>query len=239
MRELRVHGRGGQGAVIASKLLASALFLEGKSVQSFPAFGVERRGAPVTAFLRLADGPIRLRCEISDPDDLIVLDPTLVGAIDVTSGLKPGGSILLNSELPPEAYPHLTLQFRVATVDASAIARRHGLGSKTQPIVNTAILGAFATFSGLVSLESVCRAIAEEVPLKPESNVAAAREAAAALHLLESNAVPRPTPAEEAPMAEVASASATHNRAVPHTPLPTRAPRVGKPARPGGGVPRG
>jgi 2-oxoacid:acceptor oxidoreductase gamma subunit (pyruvate/2-ketoisovalerate family) len=177
MRELRIHGRGGQGAVIASKLLASALFLEGKSVQSFPAFGVERRGAPVTAFLRFSDGPIWLRCEVTAPDDLVVLDPTLIKAIDVTSGLKPGGSILINSEREPGEYVDLAGRFRVATVDASAIARQHELGSKTQPIVNTAILGAFARFLGLVDLESVCRAIRDDVP-RPEANVAAAREAA-------------------------------------------------------------
>jgi 2-oxoacid:acceptor oxidoreductase gamma subunit (pyruvate/2-ketoisovalerate family) len=182
LRELRIHGRGGQGAVIASKLLASALFLEGRSVQSFPAFGVERRGAPVTAFLRVADEPILLRCEITEPDDLIVLDPTLVGAIDVTTGLKPGGSILINSEGPPEDYPELMTRFRVATVDASAIARQHGLGSRTQPIVNTAILGAFAPFLGLVTLESVCHAIQEDAP-RPEANIAAANEAAELLRV--------------------------------------------------------
>src|SRR5512134_3874450 len=104
MRELRIHGRGGQGAVIASKLLAAALFREGKSVQSFPAFGVERRGAPVTAFLRVSEGPILLRCEITEPDDLIVLDPTLVDAVDVAAGLKPGGSILINSDRDPHSY---------------------------------------------------------------------------------------------------------------------------------------
>jgi 2-oxoacid:acceptor oxidoreductase gamma subunit (pyruvate/2-ketoisovalerate family) len=185
MRELRIHGRGGQGAVIASKLLASALFLEGKSVQSFPAFGVERRGAPVTAFLRLSDGPILLRCEITEPDDLIVLDPTLISAVDVTGGLKPGGTILVNADGGPESFPKLAARFRVATVDASEIARRHGLGTKTQPIVNTAILGAFAAFSGIVTLEAVCRAIESDVP-RPEANVAAAREAAAALRVAES-----------------------------------------------------
>jgi len=183
MRELRIHGRGGQGAVIASKLLASALFLEGKSVQSFPAFGVERRGAPVTAFLRLADGPILLRCEVTAPDDLVVLDSTLIDATDVAAGLKPGGSILVNSERVPSDYAALATRFRVGTVDASAIARAHGLGSRTQPIVNTAILGAFAAFLGLVSLESVCTAIAAEVPTHAERNVAAAREAAAALRV--------------------------------------------------------
>ncbi len=178
MRELRIHGRGGQGAVIASKLLATALFLEGQSVQSFPAFGVERRGAPVTAFLRLSEGPILLRCEITEPDDLIILDPTLIAAVDVTSGLKTGGSILINSERRPDEYGALATRFRVATVDASGIARRHGLGSMNQPIVNTAILGAFAAFSGIVSLDSVCRAIESDVPFKPADNVAAARAAA-------------------------------------------------------------
>ncbi len=183
MRELRIHGRGGQGAVIASKLLASALFLEGQSVQSFPAFGVERRGAPVTAFLRHSSKPILLRCEINSPDDLIVLDPTLIQAIDVTAGLKDGGSILVNSELPPSGYPDLVGRFRVGTVDAAAIAQRHRLGSKTQPIVNTAILGAFAAFLGTVSLDTVCRAIRDEIPIRPEDNIAAAREAAEALRV--------------------------------------------------------
>lgn len=183
MHELRIHGRGGQGAVVASKFLAAALFREGKSVQSFPAFGVERRGAPVTAFLRLSDGPIYLRCEITEPDDLIVLDPTLVEAVDVTTGLKPGGRVVINSEKEPEEYVELIQRFRVATVDANAIARRHELGSKTQPIVNTAILGAFARATGIVKLDSVCDAIAEDVPLQPEENVKAAREAAAAVRL--------------------------------------------------------
>ncbi len=181
MRELRIHGRGGQGAVIASKLLASALFHEGRWVQSFPAFGVERRGAPVTAFLRIDEAPIRLRCEVTEPDDLIVLDPTLIQAVDVTAGLKPGGSILINSDGPPEDYAALLERFRVATVAAGEIAARHRLGSRTQPIVNTAILGAFAVFSGLVGLESVCGAIEEDVPMHAAANVAAAREAAQAV----------------------------------------------------------
>lgn len=181
MREVRIHGRGGQGAVIASKLLAAALFREGMSVQSFPAFGVERRGAPVTAFLRLAQGPILLRCEITRPDDLIVLDPTLVEAVDVSTGLKTGGSILINSPRSPHSYEALRRRYRVATVDANTIARTHGLGSRTQPIVNTAILGAFAVYSGIVSLEAVCDAIADDVPVQPEENVLAAKEAAEAV----------------------------------------------------------
>lgn len=181
MRELRIHGRGGQGSVIASKLLAVAFFLEGREVQSFPMFGVERRGAPVTAFLRVADAPIHLRCEILEPDDLIILDPTLIGATDVTSGLKVGGSILINSDRAPEDYAGLLEHFRVATVDAGGIAVRHGLGSKTQPIVNTALLGAFAADSGLVRLESVCEAIRSEVPMHVDDNISAALEAAGAV----------------------------------------------------------
>ncbi len=177
MRELRFHGRGGQGAVIASKVLAVALFREGHSVQSFPVFGVERRGAPVAAFLRVARGAIRLRCEVKNPDDVIVLDPTLMAAVDLTAGLKAGGSILINTEAAPETFTKLAA-FHVSTVDATAIAVRHGLGSRTQPIVNTAILGAFAAASGLVSLDAVCEAIAGEVPFRADENVRAAREAA-------------------------------------------------------------
>ena len=182
MRELRIHGRGGQGAVIASKVLAVALFHEGRQVQSFPAFGVERRGAPVTAFLRLSDRPIRLRCEVREPRDLIVLDPTLMLGVDITAGLAAGGSILINSEQAPDAYPALTARFRVGTVDASGIAARHGIGSRTQPIVNTAILGAFSAFTAIVSLDAVCAAIQEEVSIRADATVAAAREAAGAVH---------------------------------------------------------
>lgn len=181
VREMRIHGRGGQGAVIASKVLASALFREGRSVQSFPAFGVERRGAPVTAFLRFSQGPILLRCEITSPHDLIILDPTLIKAIDVAQGLQPGGSILINTDRGTDTYAALARQFRVSLVDASAVARKFGLGSKTQPIVNTAILGAFAADSGLVSLDAICEAIAEAIPGRAEKNIAAAREAALAV----------------------------------------------------------
>lgn len=187
MRELRIHGRGGQGAVIASKLLATAFFLEGRSVQSFPAFGVERRGAPVAAFLRVSDGPILLRCEVTEPDDLIVLDPTLIAAVDVTAGLKAGGGVLINAAGGPDDYRDMAARFRVGTVDASAIATHHELGSKTQPIVNTAILGAFAAFSGQVLLESVCRAIEVEMPGYAVANVAAAREAAMTLQVSEAS----------------------------------------------------
>jgi len=176
MIEIRIHGRGGQGAVIASKVLASALFLEGKWVQSFPVFGVERRGAPVTAFTRVDDEPILVRCQIYEPDHLMVLDPTLIEAVNITAGLKDDGFILINTEQKPEHFAGLG-PFTVATVDASSIAIKHKLGTREQPIVNTAILGAYARASGLVKLESVIEAVKEMVPLGAEANVAAMQEA--------------------------------------------------------------
>ncbi len=181
MREIRLHGRGGQGTVIASKLLAVALFLEGREVQSFPMFGVERRGSPVTAFLRVDDAPIKLRCEIEAPDELIVLDPTLIGTTDITAGLKHGGRILINTDQAPEAFPQLLEKAHISTIDATGIAVRHGLGGKAQPIVNTAILGAFAADSGWIGVAHMIEAIREEVPVQIDANIAAAQEAMTAV----------------------------------------------------------
>jgi 2-oxoacid:acceptor oxidoreductase gamma subunit (pyruvate/2-ketoisovalerate family) len=176
MIEVRFHGRGGQGAQVASKVLAVAFFHQGFYVQSFPAFGVERRGAPVMAFLRVDQTPIQLRVNIYTPDHIIILDPTLMGAIDVTSGLKSNGWILINSSHPPGTFDSFKT-FRVATVDATSIALRNGLGSRTNPIVNTAILGAFSKITGLVSIDSIALSIREELPVKKGENAKAAREA--------------------------------------------------------------
>ena len=176
MIEIRIHGRGGQGAVIASKVLAVAAFKEGRYVQSFPAFGVERRGAPVMAFTRIDEQPVRIRCQIYEPDHIVVLDPTLLEAVDVTAGLKEGGWILINSKQAPATFD-LPATYRVATVDAQSIAIKYKLGPKSAPIVNTAILGAFAKATGIVGLEALAEAVRESVPLKPEENVAATREA--------------------------------------------------------------
>ena len=176
MIEVRFHGRGGQGAQVASKVLAVAFFHEGFFVQSFPAFGVERRGAPVMAFLRVDRQPIQLRVNIYEPDHIVVLDPTLIGAIDVTSGLKENGWVLINSGHSFEAFQHLK-NFRIATVDATGIAIRNGLGSRTSPIVNTAILGAFSKVTELLGIDSIALAIREEIPGKKGENVQAAREA--------------------------------------------------------------
>ena len=176
MIEVRFHGRGGQGAVVASKVLAVAFFHENLYVQSFPAFGVERRGAPVMAFLRVDKQPIQLRVSIYEPDHIVVLDPTLIGAIDVTSGLKKNGWVVINSHQSPEAFSDLK-GFRMATVDATSIAIENDLGSRTNPIVSTAILGAFSKVTGLVGIDSIALAIREEVPGKKNENAKAAREA--------------------------------------------------------------
>ena len=179
MMEIRIHGRGGQGAVIASQILAEAAFREQMYVQAFPSFGSERRGAPVRAFLRLDRSPVLVRSEIYRPDAIIILDPGLVtlGLDDVFSGLKPGGWILINSPHDPSEFAELA-GFSVATVDGSAIGRSHKLGSATAPIVNTAMAGAFVSLSGIASLANLAEAVRSAVPIKPEENVAAAMEGA-------------------------------------------------------------
>ena len=171
MIEIRIHGRGGQGAVIASKALASAAFKEGKHAQAFPAFGVERRGAPVAAFTRIDSEAIRLRSEIYEPDHLIVLDPNLLDGADVTAGLKEGGWIILNSNRDPKEF-HLPDKYHVATVDASSIAAKHRLGPKNAPIVNTAILGAFAKIANVIGLEAILDAVTTLSPSLDRKTVA-------------------------------------------------------------------
>jgi len=176
MIEIRFHGRGGQGAVIASKILAAALFKEGNYAQAFPAFGAERRGAPVMAFTRFDKKTITRRSQVYEPDHVVVLDEPILDAVDVTAGLKTGGWILINSPKPSSAFPKL-VQYRVATVDANRIAHENGLGTATAPVVNTVILGAFAKATGLVGLKAIVEGIQENVPSKTEANVAAAKAA--------------------------------------------------------------
>ena len=176
MVEIRFHGRGGQGAVKASDILAMAAFAEGKEVQAFPFFGVERRGAPVTAFTRISDDEIRIHCYIYEPDVLVVLDPTLIGAVPLTDGLKPNGKIIINTQRKSGEFSFPEAENpQVFTVDCSSIAIEYGLGSKAAPIVNTAILGAVANATGLASIESIMDAIREKIPVKKEENALAAK----------------------------------------------------------------
>ena len=175
MLEIRFHGRGGQGTVVATILLAKAFFQAGYYVQSFPLFGVERRGAPVEAYLRLDRNKIWIRTHVYHPDHVVVLDRTLLQGVDVTKGLKPGGWILLNSFAPP-VHLELLTGYRVAFVDATRIALKHGLGTRTHPIVNTAMMGAFARTLGTPPMEAIARAIQEELPGKSAENILAAEE---------------------------------------------------------------
>lgn len=158
--------------MVASRLLALAFFKEGKWVQSFPTFGAERRGAPVAAFTRVDDEPITLRCGITEPHILVVLDATLLKDVDVTQGLRKDGLAIVNASHPVDLGG-----IKTCLVDASAIALEHGLGTATYPIVNTAMVGAFAGATGLVSIDSVEEAIREYVTTKVDENVKAAREA--------------------------------------------------------------
>ena len=178
--EVRFHGRGGQGTVVASILLAEAAFREGRGVQAFPFFGVERRGAPVVAHTRIGAHEVRLACEVATPDAVVVMDPTLVGGLGarLLAGLRPGGTLLINACAAPKDVhlPHENI--RVTTVDATGIARRHGLGSNASPIVNTAMLGAFVAVSGAVSAKCLEEAIREKVPARVDANVAAALDGA-------------------------------------------------------------
>jgi len=175
MIEIRFHGRGGQGAVTAANILAEACFKEGKDVQAFPMFGVERRGAPVTAFLRVDDRPIRIKSQIYNPDIVAVLDTTLLEAVDVTSGLKKDGTVIINTDLDIKDIEIKAK--KLALVDATKIAMDHGLGSKAAPIVNTSILGSFPKATEMVSIESVIKAIKEKSPAKAEENARAAEDA--------------------------------------------------------------
>lgn len=176
MIEIRFHGRGGQGSVIGAQLLAEAAFREGKFVQAFPYFGVERRGAPVSAFTRISTTPILTRTNIYTPDHVVVLDPTLVEFVNITEGLREGGWVIVNTRKSPDALG-IAGHSNIATVDATGIARSHGLGSKAAPIVNTSILGAVARATSVVGLDSLLAAIREKVPSRREENAAAAKDA--------------------------------------------------------------
>jgi 2-oxoacid:acceptor oxidoreductase gamma subunit (pyruvate/2-ketoisovalerate family) len=153
LQEIRFHGRGGQGAVTAAELLAVAAVEDGKYAKSFPFFGVERRGAPVQAFCRISEKPIRINQNVYDPDIIVVLDPSLIKVVNVCSGLKKEGIVIANSK---ETNEQLQLACKeVYTVNATDIA----IEEIGRPIVNTAMLGAFDKVTGLVKLGSLEKAI--------------------------------------------------------------------------------
>lgn len=179
MFQVRIHGRGGQGAVTAAAMLSVAAFSEGRHAQAFPTFGSERTGAPVAAFCRIDEHPIRTREPVTDPDALIVQDVTLLHHVDLFAGLRPDAYLLLNTSRAPdelgidEVVDKLDAR-RVATAPATDLARHH-LG---RPLPNATLLGAFAALTGVVSLDSVATAIRGRFPgATGEGNVAAATAA--------------------------------------------------------------
>jgi pyruvate ferredoxin oxidoreductase gamma subunit len=179
MFQVRIHGRGGQGVVTAAEVLSVAAFHEGRHAQAFPSFGSERTGAPVVAFCRIDDVPIRSHEPISTPDAVVVQDPTLLHQVALFNGLAPDGYVLVNTsrsivdlglgDLAEQRAPR-----RVQAAPATELARRH-LG---RPLPNAALLGALAAQTGVVSLPALERAIAERFPGPVAAgNVAAARAA--------------------------------------------------------------
>lgn len=171
MIEIRFHGRGGQGAVTASRIIAIAAYEEGQYSQAIPMYGTERRGAPLTAFVRLDNQRVRERELVHNPDISVVLDPLIAKQQAVVDNLKAGGLVLLNTADNPEDVK-LGGDFKVATVDATTIA----LETLGRPITNTAILGAFAKITGVVKVESIEKAIKKNFPGRlGEMNIAAVK----------------------------------------------------------------
>ena len=156
MIEYRIHGRGGQGNVAAAYLLAATAFKAGWNCQAFPAFGAERRGAPVAAFVSVDEAPIQLRSQITSPDMLIVQDDTLLQDLKITSGLKSGGAMLVNSRVSGD---EIAEQFgcRCISIDATEMA----MAELGRPIPNTALLAALLTLTGQFPLDALATALEE------------------------------------------------------------------------------
>ena len=173
--EIIWHGRGGQGAVTSAELLAQAAINEGKYAQAFPAFGPERRGAPVVAFVRIDnDKPIRVRAEIEEPDIVVVLAAELLRVVDVGSGLKASGILVLNTpKAAEEIIKEFSFKWTLATVDATRIAREI-LGV---PIVNTTMIGALLKAAGVIKLESLLEPLKHRFGRLAEKNINAMQRA--------------------------------------------------------------
>ena len=155
IKEIRVHARAGQGAITTAMLLATAAFEDGKYALAFPHFGAQRMGAPMNAFVRISDAPIRVRSQITHPNYVLVQDPTLLKGFDVAAGLKPGGIIVINGSDNPTRLT-LKTQGKVVMVPASRIALET-VGRADR--ANTALIGAFAAASGELSLEALQKAV--------------------------------------------------------------------------------
>jgi pyruvate ferredoxin oxidoreductase gamma subunit len=159
LKEIRIHGRGGQGVVTAAELLAVAAFEDGKYAQAFPSFGSERMGAPVQSFVRVADHKVHSRSQIYEPDYLIIQDNTLIGAIDVLAGLKPDGMVLVDTERTPQELG-LKTSAAIYTIPATRIA----LEVIGRAVQNTTLMGAFAGITGLISVEAIIKSVKGRFP---------------------------------------------------------------------------
>jgi pyruvate ferredoxin oxidoreductase gamma subunit len=159
LKEIRIHGRGGQGNVTASEFLAEAAFADGLYAQAFPMFGSERHGAPVIAYVRISDSPIRLRSQVYEPDYLIIQDASLFSGNDLLGGLEQGGLVVINTSRPAADFG-IPPEFRVVTVPATDLA----LETVGKPIINTIMVGAFAGASGEISLKALEASIRERYP---------------------------------------------------------------------------
>ncbi len=172
MIEIKFRGRGGQGVVVASEILGRTFFTEGKYPQCFSLFGGERRGAPVVGFLRVDEEPILLKCQIRRPDQLVIFDLTLMEESEVLQELKPGGTLLINTDKEIDSFKGLR-NFKIGLIDVGPIARKVGLGGA----LNTTILGAYASLTNLVRKETLIEVVRAMLPIKTESNIEALREA--------------------------------------------------------------
>lgn len=175
LREIRIHGRGGQGAVTSTQVLAIAAFHAGKFSQAFPNFGVERTGAPVESYVRIDEKPINLRQHVYDPDYVIVLDSSLINAVDVTKGLQKNGAIIVNTDKSAAELKKKFGSFKVYPINITRIA----LEVIGKPFVNIASLGGFCKLSKEVSLKALDKAIDELFLAKGKAAVAELNKKAA------------------------------------------------------------
>ncbi len=167
MLEVRFHGRGGQGAVTSAEIVAQAAIKQGMRAQAFPSFGPERRGAPVQAFLRVSDKPIRLRSKVYKPDSVLILDPTLIASANPAAGLKKGGYIIINSNKSAEELKKTFPGQNIISVDASKIAKEE-LGV---PITNTTMLGALVRATRVVELSALEEPVRNRFGVNGQKNI--------------------------------------------------------------------
>ena len=157
--EIRWHGRGGQGAITAAKIVAQAAYLKGyQGVTAAPSFGAERRGTPVSASTRISTEPVMVVSQVEKPDVVVVLDHTLLRYEEVTSGLGKEGWLVVNSWQHPREL-NIEGDFNIATADATRVCRELGLIVGGIPMVNTAILGAFVRATEMVDMTNIEKAI--------------------------------------------------------------------------------